>query len=216
MIWTDARIEQLKSFWANGWSAAEIAGYFRDVTRNAVLGKICRLGLQKSKRGAKNISAERSEQLRKAALRSRRRTIGGCNPCRIKALPEPVETLPSVVKTPLRIFDGNGRLQAKWSARALSAGDASRQILLLGRHDCRWPIGDPSDIGFHFCREPAGSSRPYCDAHHAMAHDRQSGSKGGSERLKVECGNCGWHSRRKPGKIVYCPKCGAPAAYQPQ
>lgn len=31
----------------------------------------------------------------------------------------------------------------------------------------------------------------------------------------VECGACGWKGRRKPGDCVWCPKCGALAAFQP-
>ena len=36
-----------------------------------------------------------------------------------------------------------------------------------------------------------------------------------SNRLPVECGNCGWTGKRKPGNIVQCPKCGSFAAFQP-
>lgn len=30
----------------------------------------------------------------------------------------------------------------------------------------------------------------------------------------VECGNCGWTGKRKPGNFVICPKCGSIAAFQ--
>ena len=43
--WTDARIERLKALWAEGRSASEIAGLLGEVTRNAVIGKVHRLGL---------------------------------------------------------------------------------------------------------------------------------------------------------------------------
>lgn len=45
MIWTKDRIERLKTLWAEGWSAAQIAGRFGDISRSAVLGKARRLGL---------------------------------------------------------------------------------------------------------------------------------------------------------------------------
>jgi len=32
--------------------------------------------------------------------------------------------------------------------------------------------------------------------------------------LPVECGACGWKSRRKPGNTVQCPKCGGIAGFQ--
>lgn len=35
-----------------------------------------------------------------------------------------------------------------------------------------------------------------------------------AELLAVECGACGWTGRRKPGRAVWCPKCGALAGFQ--
>ena len=45
MAWTDERVEQLKKLWAEGLSASQIAGRLGGVTRNAVIGKVHRLGL---------------------------------------------------------------------------------------------------------------------------------------------------------------------------
>ncbi len=45
MGWTDERVEQLKKLWADGLSASQIARVLGDVTRNAVIGKVHRLGL---------------------------------------------------------------------------------------------------------------------------------------------------------------------------
>lgn len=42
--WTEERIDRLKAFWIRGDSAAIIAGAMH-ITRNAVLGKVHRLGL---------------------------------------------------------------------------------------------------------------------------------------------------------------------------
>ncbi|ANW00670.1 GcrA family cell cycle regulator [Bradyrhizobium icense] len=47
--WTEERIETLKHLWDTGSSAAEIAAELGGLTRNAVLGKIFRLGLSESK-----------------------------------------------------------------------------------------------------------------------------------------------------------------------
>ncbi len=43
--WTDTRTERLKALWADGRSASEIADLLGEVTRNAVIGKVHRLGL---------------------------------------------------------------------------------------------------------------------------------------------------------------------------
>jgi len=45
MSWTDERVEQLKKLWTEGLSASQIARVLGEVTRNAVIGKVRRLGL---------------------------------------------------------------------------------------------------------------------------------------------------------------------------
>ena len=45
MSWTDERVETLKKMWAEGQSASQIAKELGGVTRNAVIGKVHRLGL---------------------------------------------------------------------------------------------------------------------------------------------------------------------------
>jgi GcrA cell cycle regulator len=44
-MWTDERVDQLKSLWTEGLSASQIARALGGVTRNAVIGKVHRLGL---------------------------------------------------------------------------------------------------------------------------------------------------------------------------
>ncbi|MBK1636335.1 GcrA family cell cycle regulator, partial [Rhodovulum adriaticum] len=45
MSWTEERVETLKRMWAEGQSASQIAKELGGVTRNAVIGKVHRLGL---------------------------------------------------------------------------------------------------------------------------------------------------------------------------
>src|SRR4051812_13524175 len=45
MGWTDERVETLKKLWLDGLSASQIAKSLGGVTRNAVIGKVHRLGL---------------------------------------------------------------------------------------------------------------------------------------------------------------------------
>src|SRR5712664_531877 len=45
MSWTDERVELLKKLWQDGLSASQIAGELGGITRNAVIGKVHRLGL---------------------------------------------------------------------------------------------------------------------------------------------------------------------------
>ncbi len=55
MSWTDERVELLKKMWAEGNSASQIAKELGSVTRNAVIGKVHRLGL--SSRGGESDAA---------------------------------------------------------------------------------------------------------------------------------------------------------------
>ena len=45
MAWTEDRVEMLKQLWTDGLSASQIARKMGGVTRNAVIGKVHRLGL---------------------------------------------------------------------------------------------------------------------------------------------------------------------------
>ena len=45
MNWTDERVEKLKKLWSEGLSASQIAAQLGGVSRNAVIGKVHRLGL---------------------------------------------------------------------------------------------------------------------------------------------------------------------------
>jgi len=51
--WSDGRIEHLKTLWQDGLSASQVASALGDVTRNAVLGKLHRLGLLASTAGTR-------------------------------------------------------------------------------------------------------------------------------------------------------------------
>jgi GcrA cell cycle regulator len=46
MSWTDERIERLKAMWTKGSTASQIADELGGVSRNAVIGKAHRLGLE--------------------------------------------------------------------------------------------------------------------------------------------------------------------------
>lgn len=51
-----------------------------------------------------------------------------------------------------------------------SVASSKPQLADVGPHECRFPIGDPKDPGFHFCGKPAVAGKPYCAAHCAVAY----------------------------------------------
>ena len=88
--WTDDRVEQLKNLWTEGLSASQIARALGGVTRNAVIGKVHRLGL--AGRASPSSRAERP-RLPMAPKMPTVRTH--------------VPALPVVEEDPLQLEDGN-------------------------------------------------------------------------------------------------------------
>jgi len=77
MAWTEDRVELLKKLWAEGLSASQIARTMGEVTRNAVIGKVHRLGL------SGRATTSRSDRPRRTALP--------------KPMPKPVVTEPEII-----------------------------------------------------------------------------------------------------------------------
>lgn len=67
MSWTDERIDQLKGMWEKGMTASQIADELGGVSRNAVIGKAHRLGLQSRPSPVKTNEAPRKKAAPKMA-----------------------------------------------------------------------------------------------------------------------------------------------------
>jgi GcrA cell cycle regulator len=138
MAWTDQRIDSLKTLWADGLSASEIAGKLGGVTRNAVIGKVHRLGLP----GRATASRSRSSR---PASRHRRRTCA--NPA-LRAL-----FARQAARHPIAVEELVIPLHERKSIDTLTPSS------------CRWPIGDPQQPDFHFCGRTRHAHFPYCETH---------------------------------------------------
>lgn len=86
--WTDERVEQLKSLWTEGLSASQIARVLGGVTRNAVIGKVVRLGLARRSFSPAQSGQNAHHYPRKASQPK---------PRQIAPPPEPVVELPPLV-----------------------------------------------------------------------------------------------------------------------
>jgi len=147
--WTDARVEHLKALWLSGLSATQVAAALGGVTRNAVIGKLHRLGV--AGRGTASPPGERPPMRAGARRRA--------------AAPRPLRMAPPTVRqanaTPVR---------PAVTPDAPDARPGVADLVLLGRHACRWPIGDPAADDFGFCGRPALEAGPYCADHHRRAY----------------------------------------------
>ena len=169
MAWTDERVEMLKTMWLAGSSASQIASALGEVTRNAVIGKVHRLGL--SGRGKPTTTtAPRTRKTRAASgtastattARARRTVTRAASPMSVgatalKAEPEQateIEVAPAA----------RGRIDL------MLVGESPRlSIQDLKEDTCRWPVGDPLHDDFHFCGRSALDGQPYCEYHCGVA-----------------------------------------------
>lgn len=91
-IWTETRVQQLRQFWSDGLSCSQIAAALDCVvTRNAVIGKVNRLGLPARKRKPLTILS-RAEKARRQQLR-RQHPQKRRPPTKVRERVRPVEFL---------------------------------------------------------------------------------------------------------------------------
>lgn len=155
MAWTEDRVDVLKKLWAEGHSASQIAKQLGGVTRNAVIGKVHRLGL--SGRATPSRPVKRPPRL---------------------ARPKPQIMADGTVRTPAPARTIAASQAASERAVAKAAMDAlppmpigdgeAATILTIRDSMCKWPIGDPADPAFAFCGRTAHDG-PYCKNHAKVA-----------------------------------------------
>ncbi len=155
-MWTEERVALLQKLWGQGYSASQIASQLPGVTRNAVIGKIHRLG--KRPEGA----AARPRPARAAAHAGRRPVASEAR----RATPQPQDWT-------ARPFRRSTLLEEPGLATSTT----------LEAHMCRWPIGDPDEAGFSFCGRSAEGGRPYCQGHSRLAYKNSTGSEADISRL---------------------------------
>jgi len=168
MSWTDERVETLKKLWQEGHSASQIAKQLGGVTRNAVIGKVHRLGLSgraapsqparplfKATRPARPAASQLGSGTGHAASGQGSASGGQVNVAlspvarrselsTSRAAPTPIVNLPELPGT--------------------------ATVLTLGAKMCKWPIGDPSSETFSFCGRRASDGIPYCVEHSRVAY----------------------------------------------
>jgi GcrA cell cycle regulator len=151
MSWTDERVELLKKLWADGLSASQIAAELGGVTRNAVIGKVHRLGLSgRAKSSSSNAARPRKARASTHMMRTSRPSMRG-NTALAHAYEHAAEPEPEYIENIIPMGQ-------------------RRTILELNEETCRWPIGDPGSPDFFFCGGHSVSSMPYCSYHSRVAY----------------------------------------------
>lgn len=165
--WSDERVEVLKKLWHDGLSASQIAKLLGGVTRNAVIGKVHRLGLS-----GRATPSKPQRTVFKAPRPPRAESQARPAPVRF-AKPQADGATPQFSTTPKP-----PRMDLVQAVEL--AGTAT--VLTLGARMCKWPIGDPAEETFTLCgrRQVVGS---YCADHAQVAHQPPAKKKTGAEQL---------------------------------
>ncbi len=196
MSWTDERVETLKRMWSEGQSASQIAKELGGVTRNAVIGKVHRLGLSNRDEGESEPAAAPAPEPAKAEAKAKpastrakaaapkpepARAEPKPAPAKAAAEAKPAAATPAASFTPRRpIVPAGQPLPPQPSANEISpealanvreVEKKARKLSLmdLTERTCKWPIGDPATDKFWFCGLPSQPGKPYCEAHVGVA-----------------------------------------------
>ena len=191
MSWTDERVETLKKMWGEGQSASQIAKELGGVTRNAVIGKVHRLGLSNRTAAAPAAAAAKPEPKAKPAApkaEAKPKPAAKATPePEAEAAPAPEAEEPAAAPAPKpnlparkQIIPAGQPLPPQPSANEISpealakVSEVEKKAKKIGLMDltertCKRPVGDPATDDFWFCGLPVQQGKPYCEAHVGVA-----------------------------------------------
>lgn len=159
--WTDERVDLLRRLWEEGLSASQIASQLGGVSRNAVIGKVHRLGLGGR---VKPAAAAAPVNGRKKPAREAEAEAETVVAEEAGALEPPA----IVSHRPAPDFP----LAAPPAAPEPVALAVSERVTIMELREsmCRWPMGDPTSPDFRFCGGRAITGLPYCTQHAQIAY----------------------------------------------
>jgi GcrA cell cycle regulator len=197
MSWTDERIERLKKMWHDGATASQIADELGGVSRNAVIGKAHRLGLEQRPSPVKPGDEEKAKKAAPVAAAPKPVAPKAAAPKPAPATPAPQQAAPSA-PAPHRSAGDNIQYRSIGPGGFIRQGPGDQQppippapprrlvpakpspevaektsLLDLNERICKWPMGHPGEPDFHFCGQPANPGFPYCVQHCGVAYQAQ-------------------------------------------
>ncbi len=143
-MWTAEAAEKVSALWKSGLAASLIAEELGR-TRNAVIGKIHRMGL---------CNASRPQE-----IRIRKKPVYRPRPKNPRAAFTPAPEDRSLIANPDRLHPFDAAIPKK----------QRRQTWELTGKTCKFPVGVPGDVGFFHCGGTSLTGFPYCSDHCARA-----------------------------------------------
>ena len=140
MSWNEDNVGRLKELWDQGLPTAQI-GKLLGFTKNAVVGKAHRIGLER-----------RPSPIRRTAAK----------PDRKKAR-SPI--------MPKLNFENTEPEEKTYISEVTTLQPTIKNIFnTKGKRGCEWPEGHPDETGFRFCNKDRHEEKPYCLDHCALAY----------------------------------------------
>jgi GcrA cell cycle regulator len=175
MSWTDERIDQLKSLWEQGMTASQIADALGGVSRNAVIGKAHRLGLQSRPSPVRSSDASSDEPAAPSPAPAAATVAAAPPPAPRPAaiVPEPAPFMAHSPHEPVAPAGPPAPPRRLVPAKPSAEIRDKTGLLDLNDKICKWPIGHPGEPDFHFCGHPVNQGFPYCLSHCAVAYQAQ-------------------------------------------
>jgi len=194
MSWTEERIERLKKMWHDGATASQIADELGGVSRNAVIGKAHRLGLEQR---PSPVKPGEEKDVKKAAPAAAPRAAAP-KPDAPRAAPAAAAPLAATPAPHTPRSGGEIQYRSIGPGGFIRQGPGDQQppippapprrlvpakpspevadktsLLDLNDRICKWPMGHPGEPDFHFCGQPANPGFPYCVQHCGVAYQAQ-------------------------------------------
>jgi GcrA cell cycle regulator len=195
MSWTEERIDRLKKMWQDGATASQIADELGGVSRNAVIGKAHRLGLEARpspvKPGEEKEKPAAAAPAPKPAPVERPAPKPAAAPTEQAAPAQPAARAPRAGSDNIQyrsigpggfVRQGPGDQQApippappRRLVPAKPSPEVADKTSLLDLNDriCKWPMGHPGEPDFHFCGNASNPGFPYCVEHCGVAYQAQ-------------------------------------------
>jgi GcrA cell cycle regulator len=154
--WTTERVQRLRLCVNAGLTCSQIAAEI-GVTRNAVIGKIHRLGLSPGRRPD--------------AIARRMRAV----PARDR--PTKLATILRAVAADMAAVAADMAAVAPMATAAPVESAQRCSLLELGGGRCRWPLSEPGRADFGFCGNESIGGFSYCASHARIAYRLPSGRR---------------------------------------
>lgn len=197
--WDNATLKKLKALTVKGLSTAEI-GKRLGISKNAVVGKLNRLGWNPKAGGVAAAMPEPASKAKTDTKTAGRKTAAAAPAKKAsakvaapKAGTPAKKATPTVKKTaaPKKAAAPAKKPAAKDAEKTVASKPATKtskavnsktlamhqriiqhslEMANLKPNQCRWPIGDPDSENFHFCGETVFVGKPYCYEHCKQAY----------------------------------------------